>query len=160
MPAEQKTQLAQAAVCENDHFVLEPERFVPVAIPGKLDQSRNLKADLEAYDIPVQLELREAEMDAESLGGIPVLVPEGSLEHASEIINIIELNALDDNEDEFEDLDNLDDKDDADFGDLDEEYDEEEDDDEDEEEEEEDLDFDEDLEDDDEEFEDLDDDEE
>jgi hypothetical protein len=82
--------------------------FVPVAIPDKLDQSKNLKADLETYDIPALLEIHEAEMDADKLGGIPVLVPEGSFELASEIVDMIELNSIDDEadfeEDEFEEF--------------------------------------------------------
>jgi hypothetical protein len=95
MPANQKSNVTNAIVCEL-------ERFVPVAIPENLNQSRTLKADLEAYNIPVQLELREAEMDADLLGGVPVLVPEGSFEQASEIVSLIELSAL-----EFDDFDDF-----------------------------------------------------
>lgn len=101
-----------SAVCESDRSVAIP-CFVPVAIPNRLDQSRNLKADLEAYDIPALLEIHEAEMDAETLGGIPVLVPEGSFERASEIADMIELNSIDDEadfeEDEFEEFEDDDD---------------------------------------------------
>jgi hypothetical protein len=158
MPAEQKTKVAQADVCENNPYIVEPERFVPVAIPEKFDHSQSLKTDLEAYDIPVQLEVREAEMDDRTLGGIPVLVPEGTLDNASELVGIMDLNALDANEEEFDEFDDLEDEDedeDLDFDD--EEYDEEEDEEDEEDEEEEDLDFDDDADDDEEEFEDLDD---
>jgi hypothetical protein len=164
MPAEPKTQITQAFVCENIPYIMEPERFVPVAIPENLDQSQSLKSDLEAYHIPVHLELREAEMDASTLGGIPVLVPEGTLEDSSELVGIAEMNALNSHDDDFDEFDDLDDEDeDEDFDDLeDEEYDEDEDeDDEDEDDEDEiddeDLDFDDDLDEDDEEFDDLDD---
>jgi hypothetical protein len=103
-----------SAVCESERPVAMPY-FVPVAIPDKRDQSRNIKADLEACDIPALLEIQEAEMDADKLGGIPVLVPEGSFELASEIVDMIELDAIDDEadfeEDEFEEFEDDDEED-------------------------------------------------
>lgn len=136
MSAEQTIKQA-SAVCESERPVAMPY-FVPVAIPDKLDESRNLKADLEACDIPALLEIHEAEMDAENLGGIPVLVPEGSFELASEIVDMIELSSMDDEadfeEDEFEEFEDDDEEDEE----EEEEWDEDEYEDEDEEEEEED----------------------
>jgi len=106
MPAEQNSRLTTAVALGSDRHESESSRFVTVAIPEKLDQSKNLKADLESYDIPAFLEIEEAEMDAEKLGGIPVLVPECIFEQASEIVGRLELNALDDDDiDDFEDDD-------------------------------------------------------
>ncbi|MFA5864913.1 MAG: hypothetical protein WC975_09520 [Phycisphaerae bacterium] len=111
MPAEQNSKQTTAVTLDQERLDSGSGHFVPVAIPGKLDQSKNLKADLEAYDIPALLEEQAAEMDAEALGGVPVLVPEGIFERASEIVGLIELNALDDDdfdveeeEEEFEGL--------------------------------------------------------
>ena len=94
--------------------VVDPGPFVAVAIPDNVDQSINLKTDLEAYEIPALLGQDAAEMDEEQLGGIPVLVPECHFEQASEIVGHIELNAVDDDDDDF-DLD--DDEDDLDIDD-------------------------------------------
>ncbi len=91
-----------------------PEQYVAVAIPYDIGQSRNLKASLEAHNIPVLLEHEIVEIDADLLGGIPVLVPECKFEQASEIIGDLELNAISD-EDEDEDFDELEDEDTLDF---------------------------------------------
>ncbi len=139
MPAEQNSRLTTAVTLGNDHLSSEFSRFVTVAIPEDLNQSKNLKADLEAYDIPVLLEVEEAEMDAEKLGGIPVLVPECTFEQASEIVGQLELNAIDDDdfeededeEDELEDEEEDEEWDDEDFDEEDEEEEEDEDEDED-----------------------------
>ena len=120
MQAEHTTKQAAA-------IVVDPGPFVAVAIPDNVDQSINLKTDLEAYDIPVLLGQETVEMDAEQLGGIPVLVPECHFEQASEIVGHIELNAVDDVDDDFDldddeddldidDDDDLDDWDDDDLG--------------------------------------------
>jgi hypothetical protein len=103
MPTEQNSKLT--ILVDLDHASVDQEaaRFVTVAIPENLGQSKNLKADLEAYDIPVHLQVEEAEMDADLLGGVPVLVPEGVFERASEIVGLIELNALEDDDDFEED---------------------------------------------------------
>jgi hypothetical protein len=121
MPAEKNANMTQPIICQSDRLFLEPRHFVPVAIPENVDQSRILKADLEANDIPVQLEIREAEMDTKFLGGVPVLVPEQAFEYASEIVSIRELDAIDD-EDEVADED-FEDDDDDDDDDFDEEWD-------------------------------------
>jgi hypothetical protein len=137
MSAEQITKQTNA-VCENERSVALPY-FIPVAIPGMPDQSKDIKANPDASDISALLEIDEAEMDAESLGGIPVLVPEGSFELASEVADKIEMNAIDEeadfDDDEFEDLDDDDDEEEEEWDE--EEYEEEEEEDEDEEEEEE-----------------------
>jgi hypothetical protein len=133
MPTEQTTKATLVVDLDQPRLDLQATHFVPVAIPDNLNQSKNLKADLEAYDIPVHLEIEEAEMDVDQLGGIPVLVPEGTFERASEIVGLLELNALED--DDFEEEEEEDEKEKE----EDEEWDDEEeyDDDEDEEEEEE-----------------------
>ena len=100
MPAEPDIKLSTALVLESDRLESTSVCLIPVAIPENLDQSKTLKADLEANHIPAVLE-EQAEMDAEQLGGIPVLVPEGAFELASEIVGQIELNAKEE-EDDFE----------------------------------------------------------
>jgi hypothetical protein len=96
MPTEQTTKATLVVDLDQPRLDLEAAHFVPVAIPDNLNQSLTLKADLEACDIPACLQVEEAEMDADQLGGVPVLVPEGTFERASEIVGLLELNALDD----------------------------------------------------------------
>jgi hypothetical protein len=149
MSAEQITKQTNA-VCGNERPVALPY-FVPVAITGRPDQPKDLKANLEAYDIPALLEIDEAEMDAENLGGIPILVPEGSFELASEVADMIEMNTIDDEadfeDDEFEDLEDDDEDEEEEWDD--DEYEEEEEEEEDEDEDEEEEDFEDDEEEDD-----------
>ncbi len=136
MPAEQNLKLTGGVAMESERIVLDATNFVPVAIPNNLLQSKSLKADLQARDIPALIEIEEKEMDADQLGGIPVLVPEGAFELASEIVGSIELDALDDededdfDEDEDEEFDELDEDEDEDLEDEEEEEEDEEDEDE------------------------------
>ncbi len=114
MPIQEKDNKLIVSVSEDVFANLGFGNFVTVAIPESMEQSKMLKADLEAQNIPALLEQEITEMDAVQLGGTPVLVPESKFEEASEIIGMIELNALDDeDEDDFDfdddDLDDLDD---------------------------------------------------
>ncbi len=138
MPTEQNSKLTILVDLDQARVDQEAAHFVTVAIPENLGQSKNLKADLEAYDIPAHLQVEEAEMDAELLGGVPVLVPEGAFERASEIVGLIELNALDDDDDfeeEEEEEEELEKEEEEEWDDEEEEYDEDEEEEEEEEEE-------------------------
>ncbi len=112
---------------------LKLTQFVAVAIPESMEQSMMLKSDLQAYEIPAILEQEITEMDEVQLGGSPVLVPECKFEQASEIIGMIELNAIDDDDDDFDfddddfddDLDEEEDEDDEDWDDDDDNFDDE-----------------------------------
>jgi hypothetical protein len=106
------------AVSESNRSLVLPS-FIPGLVPEKPAVSDDLKVELEAYHIPALLETQEAEMDAESLGGIPVLISEGVFDSTSDMVDMIELNSIDDDddfaEDEFEDLEDDEDEEDDDW---------------------------------------------
>ncbi|NLX04935.1 MAG: hypothetical protein GXY33_07310 [Phycisphaerae bacterium] len=101
MRAEKIVKSAVVCVPELRTGDLEESDFVPVAIPARYEDSEHLKSDLEAHEIPAMLESERLAGDLKGLDGVPVLVPECRLEQASQIVGMIELNALDDGE-EFE----------------------------------------------------------
>ncbi len=120
MQAENDPIQAAALVACNANKTSDSGSLVPVAIPENLMNSQNIKADLQAYDIPAMLESEITEMDSELLAGVPVLVPECSFEQASEIVSSIEMSSFDDenndfdfddDDDDFEDDDDEDDED-------------------------------------------------
>lgn len=102
MQAENNPIQAAALVACNINKNADSGSFVPVAIPEHLMNSQNIKADLQAYDIPAMLESEITEMDSELLAGVPVLVPECSFEQASEIVSSIEMSSFDDEDEDFD----------------------------------------------------------